>query len=214
MSTRTVYIKTALTGGTTAAVDGIDGDDLLDGDVCHAYVSGVAYQYVLDDDSGATESSPDVIAPDLNAGDKRWILQMSTNVCEYGTWTPGVSFGGGTTGIAYNATYNGGHYVVIGNLVIAIGTLSLSDVGTDTGNALITGLPVSTMDSDIYGNVGVSIGYSQHLTFVDAPFAMTVKNSTTINIYKGSSGGAPTQLTNADFANNTALRLVAVYRSA
>ncbi|MDD4984507.1 MAG: hypothetical protein PHQ43_01770 [Dehalococcoidales bacterium] len=75
MSTRTVYIKTALVGGTTNAVDGIDGDDLLDGDVCHAYVSDVAYQYVLDDDSGAAESSPDILAPDSNPGDKRWILQ-------------------------------------------------------------------------------------------------------------------------------------------
>lgn len=326
MSTRTVYIKTALVGGTTNAVDGIDGDDLLDGDVCHAYVSDVAYQYVLDDDSGAAESSPDILAPDSNPGNKRWILQTCAHISddayaagwdgvtgvapsknavydkieamisddayaagwgsdtthaaskkaiydeietlmkldgtnlalgsdaendmyyrdgignlaripdgsvddvmirgaataewasgikpEYGTWTPGVSFGGGTTGITYSATYNGGHYVVIGNLVIAIGTLSLTSKGTDTGNALITGLPVSTMDSDIYGNVGVSIGYSQYLTFVDAPLAMTVKNSTTIAPYKGSSGSTPPQMTNADFANITALWLVAVYRSA
>jgi len=82
MSTRTVYIKTALTGGTTDAVDGIDGDTLLDGDVCHVYVSNVAYQYILDDDSGATESSPDVIAPDLNPGDKRWILQTSAHISD------------------------------------------------------------------------------------------------------------------------------------
>ena len=61
MSTRTVYIKTALVGGANTAVDGIDGDDLLDGDVCHAYVSNVLYSYLLDDDSGAAESSPDII---------------------------------------------------------------------------------------------------------------------------------------------------------
>ena len=75
MSTRTVYIKTALVGGANTAVDGIDGDDLLDGDVCHAFVSDVLYAYLLDDDSGAAESSPDIISPDANAGDKRWILQ-------------------------------------------------------------------------------------------------------------------------------------------
>jgi hypothetical protein len=75
MSTRTVYIKTSLVGGSNTAVDGIDGDDLLDGDVCHAFVSDIFYAYLLDDDSGAAESSPDIISPDANAGDKRWILQ-------------------------------------------------------------------------------------------------------------------------------------------
>jgi hypothetical protein len=35
----------------------------------------VIYNYILDDDSGATESSPDVIAPATNPGNKRWILQ-------------------------------------------------------------------------------------------------------------------------------------------
>jgi hypothetical protein len=32
------------------------------------------YIYTLDEDSAAAESSPDVISPDSNAGDKRWVL--------------------------------------------------------------------------------------------------------------------------------------------
>jgi len=75
---KTVYIKTALTGGTLDALDGIDGANLLDGDVAYVYVNGIKYEYVLDDDSGAAEDSPNVIAPDTNAGDKRWILQGAT----------------------------------------------------------------------------------------------------------------------------------------
>jgi hypothetical protein len=47
----------------------------LDGDVAFAYVSGFSYFYVLDDDIGGAESSPDKITPDANAGNKRWILQ-------------------------------------------------------------------------------------------------------------------------------------------
>ena len=75
MATKTVYIKTALLGGTTNAIDGIDGADLLDGDFAFATISNVLYHYVLDDDSAAAESSPDIIEPDQNPGDKRWILQ-------------------------------------------------------------------------------------------------------------------------------------------
>jgi len=75
---KTVYIKTALTGGTLDALDGIDGANLLDGDVAYVYVNGIKYEYVLDDDSGAAEDVPNVIVPDTNAGDKRWILQGAT----------------------------------------------------------------------------------------------------------------------------------------
>ena len=45
------------------------------------------YIYALDDDSGASESSPDVVKPDDNAGTKRWILQTVTSA---GLTTRGV----------------------------------------------------------------------------------------------------------------------------
>ena len=73
---RTLYEKTVLTGGTAAALDGIDGSTLVDGDFCFVMTSANAfYTYVLDDDSAAAESVPTVIAPDTSPGDKRWILQ-------------------------------------------------------------------------------------------------------------------------------------------
>ena len=65
---------TSLTGGGTGALDAIDGASLYDGDVGIVVTSSGAYFYALDDDSGATESTPSVISPDTNAGNKRWIL--------------------------------------------------------------------------------------------------------------------------------------------
>lgn len=76
----TVYVKTALTGGAAGALDSIDGAGLVDGDLAFVFTSNVFYTYRLDDDSGAAESSPSVIAPDSNSGDKRWLLQNSYNV--------------------------------------------------------------------------------------------------------------------------------------
>lgn len=73
----TAYQKTALTGGTATSLDGIDGSSLSDGDFAFVMVGGVLYTYILDASSGATESSPDVISPDTNAGTKRWILQQT-----------------------------------------------------------------------------------------------------------------------------------------
>lgn len=70
-----IYKKTALTGGGATALDGVDGAALVDGNLAFVTYAGVIYNYILDDDSGATESSPDVIAPDTNPGNKRWLLQ-------------------------------------------------------------------------------------------------------------------------------------------
>jgi hypothetical protein len=63
-----------LTGGGTGALDAIDGDLLSDKDIAIGVVDGVTRTYYLDADSGASESSPATIAPNTNAGDKRWIL--------------------------------------------------------------------------------------------------------------------------------------------
>jgi hypothetical protein len=76
MADKVIYwSKTALTGGGATALDSIDGAGLKDGEVAHVWVSNVLYIYLLDVDSAAPESSPAIIAPDTNAGDKRWRLQ-------------------------------------------------------------------------------------------------------------------------------------------
>jgi len=64
---------TALTGGGSDALDALDGDELSDGDAAFVVTSNYVYIYVVDADSAAAEDSPEIIAPDTNAGDKRWI---------------------------------------------------------------------------------------------------------------------------------------------
>lgn len=70
------YPYIALTGGTDGALDSLDGSLLKNGDFAVVVVptTNICYIYTLDEDSAAAESSPDVISPDSNAGDKRWVL--------------------------------------------------------------------------------------------------------------------------------------------
>ena len=63
-----------LTGGTSGALDDIDGDDLANADICYVVTSTDFYVYYLNATSGAGESSPDIISPDDNPGNKRWEL--------------------------------------------------------------------------------------------------------------------------------------------
>ena len=69
------YAGTALTGGGTGALDKISGLILNDTDCAVVVTSSAVYWYQLDDDSAAAESSPDVISPDSDASDKRWLLK-------------------------------------------------------------------------------------------------------------------------------------------
>ncbi|MBU0777465.1 hypothetical protein KKF82_04315, partial [Patescibacteria group bacterium] len=68
------YGAIALTGGASGSVDSIDGTNLATGDGLYCITSTGFYIYYLNATSGAAESSPDVISPDDNAGNKRWIL--------------------------------------------------------------------------------------------------------------------------------------------
>lgn len=68
------YAATNLIGGGFGALDNIDGAGLADGDGVVVITDNFVYFYYLNATSGETESPPQIISPDSNAGDKRWIL--------------------------------------------------------------------------------------------------------------------------------------------
>ncbi len=64
----------SLTGGVDGSLDYINGAVLTDQDGALVITAAGTYSYILDDDLGGAESSPDIITPDANAGTKRWVL--------------------------------------------------------------------------------------------------------------------------------------------
>lgn len=155
----TVYMsKTGLTGGEVTKLDSIDGTGLVDNDVAFVNVTNVQYIYRLDADSGAAESSPNIIAPDTNAGDKRWILQA-----------PAVSispmFHAYLTASAENVTGDGTFYSMTGPIWTEVfDTIGSFSNGTFTAPAAglylfifdlgITGISSSHTGMSIYPNNG------------------------------------------------------------
>jgi hypothetical protein len=77
-----VYGAIGLIGGSDGFLDKIDGSSLSDGDSAIVVDSNYAYIYRLNATSAAAESSPNIISPDTNAGDKRWILKSKNHVIE------------------------------------------------------------------------------------------------------------------------------------
>jgi hypothetical protein len=69
---------------------------------------------------------------------------------EEGTWTPTMTFGGGTTGLTYNRQH--GTYTKIGNIVYLKGHLSINAKGTSTGHADLRGFPFTPDGSSTSGS--------------------------------------------------------------
>jgi hypothetical protein len=81
----------ALTGGGDGALDAIDGNLLNDGCFAITVTSSMTYIHQLDEDNGSAESSPDIVKPDSNAGDKRWVL-IHQRFRDGTVGAPGVAF--------------------------------------------------------------------------------------------------------------------------
>jgi hypothetical protein len=132
-----------------------------------------------------------------------------SNVVTYGTFTPILSFGGGTTGITYAS--RSGTYQRVGNIVFYNAYCLLTSKGSSTGGAKITGLPISCAEpiNGILGMADASVpaGIFQISTFFFAgipEIILVAADSTTIpNTYP--------LIDDTYFNNNTVVRCYGYY---
>jgi hypothetical protein len=120
---------------------------------------------------------------------------------EEGTWTPVITFGGGSTGITY--TTQTGYYIKIGRFVALTGLITLSNKGSSAGSCVITGLPFSmgVVGSDYNGP---KVSYSAFTAGVQEVGIQSIPGSATMNVVK-SVAGVNTITTDADFTNTSTL---------
>lgn len=124
---------------------------------------------------------------------------------EENIWTPGISFGGGTTGITY--TTQQGSYTKIGRMVFVQGRVTLSAKGTSTGQMLITGLPFTSN-----GNVHPAwVGYYNNLaTVVGGVDGYVAASSTTIALVSEGTASVA-NLTDVNATNTSDIVFSALY---
>lgn len=120
---------------------------------------------------------------------------------EEGTWTPGLTFGGASTGITF--VNRAGVYRKVGGAVIFRGFIFLSNKGTATGAAVITGAPFASSDS-----CPLSVRFD---TMTYGGMVQAFIDSTNIHLEDVSEAGTRGVITNADFANNTFIDMAGIY---
>ena len=126
---------------------------------------------------------------------------------EEGTWTMGVSFGGASVGVTTDS--NIGTYTKIGRQVMVSGLIQLTSKGSSTGSAKITGLPFTIASST--GNYSAASLRLTNINFTNQFQGFGVINATTIALEEVTILGVNTDLTNADFANNSAVIVSLTY---
>jgi len=133
---------------------------------------------------------------------------------EEGTWTPGVSFGGGTTGITYSS--QNGTYTRVGRQVTCWMYFAMSSKGSSTGNTKVTGLPftISTANAN-YGIAAAAEVYDAALITggLSINNFFTGSNVTTLDISTGNVTGTASILTQANFNNATNLTMTVNYNA-
>lgn len=120
-----------------------------------------------------------------------------------GSWTPEIQFGGASVGITYAART--AVYSRIGNIVTFTLSIELSNKGSSTGTATITGLPFNPIATTIWA---IS---SNALTFSGMVNARNPGAVSTISIDQWASGGSRSSLTESAFANTTFIQISGSY---
>jgi hypothetical protein len=126
---------------------------------------------------------------------------------EEGTWTMGVAFGGASVGVTYSQ--NTGTYTKIGRQVTVNGFLILTNKGSSTGIARLTGLPYVIANTQ--GNYSAPTFRFDSITFADQYQGYGDINTTTITLEEITSLGVSSNITNADFANSSQILLSFTY---
>jgi hypothetical protein len=126
---------------------------------------------------------------------------------EEGTWTPTLAFGGGSTGIVYGGRV--GNYIKVGSLVTAQCAVDITNKGSSTGSASVSGFPFTVSGTFI------TIISSQLVSWTGAGPCQLLLNSGTTASFYGIPNGVGlgwTALTNTDFANTSQFYFTMVYK--
>jgi len=126
---------------------------------------------------------------------------------EEGTWTPSLTFGGNSASMTYSGQL--GNYTKIGNVVYVQFRINLSNKGSSTGTAALSGLPFTaggtySQTYIIHDNTaGFSAGFGMYWAVENGATSGNLRQIGT----NGSSG-----LDQTNFNNNTLITGTLVYR--
>jgi len=130
---------------------------------------------------------------------------------EEGTWTPTITFGGGSTGIAYSGSSRLGKYTKIGNMVYAGIQFTLSSKGSSTGSAVISGLPYASSSAQ-ESRMGTCASYYGNFNTASG-ILLLMEASATNSSLRYITAGTVTDMNDTHFQNGSSMYGVFIYQT-
>jgi hypothetical protein len=129
---------------------------------------------------------------------------------EEGTWTPAITFGGGSTGQGYLT--QSGRYTKIGNIVEVEATITFNNKGSSTGQAVIANLPFNATGSPYgLGNVAFDQGATNLPT--NAGYYYGIAATSVAYLRYNPTSGNYSAIDNTQFGNSTSVYFCCVYKA-
>jgi hypothetical protein len=126
---------------------------------------------------------------------------------EQGTFTPSLTFGGGSTGITYSSRV--GYYTKIGNMVHVTAYVFLSSKGSSTGGMQIINLPFTAQSgADSYSALSVYVGAASGTSGTYMAFITPTTNTTS---WYFSQTGTPATFGNTQCINTSDFIVTGTY---
>ena len=119
------------------------------------------------------------------------------------SWTPTLTFGGGSTGITYST--QSGTYTRIGNIAFVTMIIILTNKGSSTGNAVVTGFPLTFSAQ----NENVCCGLWNLITFTGTHTQVVINaeaSTSNIRLFQCGENVAFASTTDANFANTSQIQ--------
>lgn len=124
------------------------------------------------------------------------------------SFTPALQFGGASTGITYSIQT--GYYSRVGNIVYYSLYLALSAVGSATGDATISGLPITSANISNLTYAGAVVAGS--LTYTGTSIcAFVQQNATVLSLVQMSSTFPFSSLSNTNFSSSSVIEVTGFY---
>ena len=151
----------------------------------------------------ATNSWDDVFCDGLTFNDGTNLLATY----QTGTWTPAITFNNLSVGITY--TNQLGKYTRIGDIVFITFEVTLSNKGSSTGGARVTGFPFS--GSSTAPVVNLITGNVQNITIASGDVVIfDIGSVTTLNV-RAYNGTTAITYQESDFTNTSRIRATGFY---
>ena len=129
---------------------------------------------------------------------------------EEGTWTPSITFGGGSTGITY--LEQAGQYTRIGDVCFVRGIVFLSHKGSDGGALKLLGLPLTSSAVGSPTSI-LNILMSGAAALTSQPIGFVDDGGTGVSLSDYAVTGIA-DLTEANVTNSTIIRISGTYQIA